>query len=221
MVYVYAVTEGAAGLAAGNVVGLADGEVRIVSIPGLAAIVSDHPGGLDSPSEDDLWAHERVVERVMADRSVLPMRFGSLLADDEAVSALLTTRRAEFTSGLRRVAGAIELGVRVAWHPGGAAPGDSTSGSAYLQSLVDQRRRARALAERIDAPLARLARDSRQRLLLTDNLPLSGAYLVDRERLDAFKTEVAALDEQIGQAEIMCTGPWPPYSFATDAAGDS
>ncbi len=218
MIYVYAVTEGVPSPAARDGVGLADQELRVVAAPGLAAVVSDHPGGLTSPSETELWAHERAVERLMADGAVLPMRFGSLLPDEDAVRALLNTRRAELTTGLARVAGAIELGVRAVWRSDGGepeqAPEDRTSGSGYLQALVGQRRRARALAERIDTPLARLARDSRHRLLLTANLPLSGAYLVDRERLDAFRTEVVALDEQISQAEIMCTGPWPPYSFA-------
>ena len=216
MVYAYAVTTPLSDSPAGT--GLEGAPVRVVATGELAAVVSDRDDAPLRASEDSLWAHERVVEDLMSDRAVLPMRFGSLLPDEDAVRALLNTRRAELTTGLARVAGAIELGVRAVWRSDGGvpeqAPGDRTSGSGYLQGLVGQRRRARALAERIDTPLARLARDSRHRLLLTANLPLSGAYLVDRERLDAFRTEVVALDEQISQAEIMCTGPWPPYSFA-------
>lgn len=218
MVYVYAVTDEAPSPVARDGGGLAGQDLRVIGSPGLTAIVSDHQGGLGSPSEADLWTHERVVERLMADHAVLPMRFGSLLTDDAAVGALLRARRTELAAGLRRVAGAIELGVRAAWSSDGEepdrAPKDRESGSDYLLGLLGERQRARSLAERIDPPLARLARASCYRLLLTANLPLSGAYLVDRERLDAFRVEVAELDEQIGQAEIMCTGPWPPYSFA-------
>ncbi len=224
MVYVYAITDDAPGPVALEGEGLGGQELRVVSSPGLAAVVSDHRGGLRSPSESDLWTHERVVERLMADHAVLPMRFGSLLETDAAVRELLRTRGVELTTGLRRVAGAIELGVRAAWRSAGEEPErareDRGSGSDYLLGLLDQRQRARSLAERIDPPLARLARASRYQLLLTDHLPLSGAYLVDIERLDAFRVEVAELDEQISQAEIMCTGPWPPYSFAAAPPGD-
>lgn len=83
---------------------------------------------------------------------------------------------------------------------------------------LNRRRRARDLAERIDQPLAALARESRHQLLRTPNLPLSGAYLVERERLAAFRARVAELDEEIDQAEVICTGPWPPYSFVKGPA---
>lgn len=220
-VYLYAVTEEISPVPTDLGQGLQGQTVRAVASSGLMAVVSDHRDGSVRPSEADLWAHERVVEGLMADRAVLPMRFGSLLADDAVARALLSDRAAELRAALRHVAGAIELGVRVAWsvdpaqpepEPEPKAAGDA-SGSAYLMGQLSRRQRARDLADRIDQPLAELARASRHQLLRTPNLPLSGAYLVDRERLEAFRARVAELDEQIGQAEVICTGPWPPYSF--------
>ena len=150
-VYLYAVTEEISPVPTDLGQGLQGQTVRAVASSGLMAVVSDHRDGAVRPSEADLWAHERVVEGLMADRAVLPMRFGSLLADDAAARALLSDRAAELRAALRHVAGAIELGVRVAWsvdpaqpepEPEPKAAGDA-SGSAYLMGQLSRRRRAR------------------------------------------------------------------------------
>src|SRR5205807_2635684 len=69
----------------------------------LAGVVGDPPGSL--------WDHEAVVEAVMQDGAVLPMRFGSVVDD---VEAFLASRRASLVAALSRVRGAVELGVRPA-----------------------------------------------------------------------------------------------------------
>jgi hypothetical protein len=220
MVYVYAVREAEPRDDSG--VGLGAEPLRTVTSGSLAAVVSDVEGPRPVPDEDTLWDHERVVEALMARGAVLPMRFGSVLDDDAAVVELLRARDAELRDALARVTGAIELGVRAAWAVEEPPSGDRpvANGAAYLQGLMQRRRRASDLAERIDTPLSALARDSRRRLLVTPNLPLSGAYLVDQGRLEAFRARVAALDEEIGAAQIVCTGPWPPYSFVGAGEGE-
>jgi len=214
MIYVYAVCH--SGGAGPSGVGLCDRPLRVVIAGALAAVVSDHPDTRPVPDADALWRHERVVEDLMSSRELLPMRFGSVLGDDHAAADLLAERAEELGAALARVTGAIELGVRVAWaapDADAATPERSGPGTAYLDGLRQRRRRATELAERIDPPLRALSRASRHRLLATSHLPLSGAYLVDRGRLDAFCSRVVALDEEIGETEIVCTGPWPPYSF--------
>jgi hypothetical protein len=37
---------------------------------------------------------------------------------------------------------------------------------------------------------------------------------VDRDRVDAFRERVDELAEELEDATITCTGPWPPYSFS-------
>ena len=78
-----------------------------------------HPPG--DPALDALWVHERVVERIMTDRAVLPMRFGSRLPDDDALRELLAARRQEFLATLQRVRGRVEVSVR-AMQQGGERP---------------------------------------------------------------------------------------------------
>lgn len=221
MDYVYAVI--GSGCAAPVQSALGGAPLRVVSGE-LAAVVSDRSDAPLQVSEEALWAHELVVEGLMSNGPVLPMRFGSLACDDEAVEAMLCERREELSAALRRVSGAVELGVRAAWDPEAPAaqragePAADGSGAAYLLSLSRSRQRARALAERLDRAVAGLCRTRVQRLLISPGLPVSAAYLVDRASVDAFGDRIATLGAQVEEAEIVCTGPWPPYSF-TGAQG--
>jgi hypothetical protein len=47
---------------------------------------------------------------------------------------------------------------------------------------------------------------------------INAAYLVARERIDEFVSRVAELDAQAPDAHVLCTGPWPPYSFSERGA---
>jgi hypothetical protein len=214
MVYLYAVTEPLGDGPDGT--GVEEAPLRVVTSGELAAVVSDRGDAPLAVSEDALWAHERVVEELMADRAVLPMRFGSSLRDDRAVQGMLAARCEELRAGLRRVRGAVELGVRAAWDPKAAAGNgnrDVGAGAEYLLGQSRSRQRARSLAERLDRSVAGLCRERVQRLLTSPSLPVSAAYLVDRAGVGAFREGIGALDAEIADAQIVCTGPWPPYSF--------
>jgi hypothetical protein len=43
---------------------------------------------------------------------------------------------------------------------------------------------------------------------------LRAAYLVDRVAVEAFVDVVRRLQETHSELDVLCTGPWPPYSFA-------
>lgn len=216
MVYVYAVSEPIRDPLVGQ--GLGGAALRVVSSEKLAAVASDDATAQPRICESDLWVHERVVEELMLDRAVLPMRFGSVTRNDDAVRRILIARQEEFIVALRRVRDAVEIGVRAALQPDAtkdaerevAAPGP---GTAYLMRRAGTDRPARALVERLDRSLTGLYRSRVQRRPAFPGQTISAAYLVDRSAVDAFCAQVAALDAQIEDAQIVCTGPWPPYSF--------
>jgi hypothetical protein len=41
----------------------------------------------------------------------------------------------------------------------------------------------------------------------------SGAYLVDRARVDEFRRAVETARAARPSVAVACTGPWPPFSF--------
>jgi hypothetical protein len=210
---VYAITDAPAANS-GSVRTVEHGDsLRTVEHGGLAAVVSEHDGA--SADRSEVFDYERVMERLMAERTILPMRFGSVLADEREVRAVLSDRAEELHAGLERVRGAVELSLRAGWREPPERITAAGPGTAYMLDRVALERRARALADRLD-PLGALARDMRRRIARDDDLPVRDAYLVDRGRVTAFTDSIKQLDERHGDIELVCTGPWPPYSFASE-----
>jgi hypothetical protein len=198
-----------------SVIGLDDAPLCAVRHDGLAAVCSWAEGVDATPPA--LWRHAAVSEALMEDRAVLPARFGISFSGESRLQGELARREAGLAGSLRRVAGCVELGLRVLAEPQPATAGDASAedaGRAYLENRLEARRRAEALAADVHGPLARVAEEARERVLVTERLPLSAAYLVRRERVDEFRTEVERLAAERPELRLLCTGPWPPYSFA-------
>jgi len=163
--------------------------VRLIRAGGLGALCA--PASSEPADSDALWRHEELVEELMAERALLPVRFGTRVSGEDEIAALLAERRDEFAAALEHVRGAVELAVRV--QPSGA-PGS-------LDAEHD-----------VHGPLRALARDTS--IQPGDDL-FRAAYLVDRGGVGVFVRAVRRLQERNPGLAVLCTGPWPPYSFAS------
>lgn len=175
--------------------------LRVVASGGLGLVCA--AAGELAVTPEALWHHERVVEALMEGRDLLPVRYGTRLADDDEAARSLMARAAELERALDSVRGAVELSLRV--H---ADPEQSTrrSGADYI--------RAKTRAGTVHRPLDLLARASTQRPPRAEAELLRAAYLVDRDRVPDFVAEVSELQREQPDLKLLCTGPWPPYSFA-------
>ena len=162
--------------------------VRLIRAGGLGALCA--PVSAEPADTDALWRREELVEGLMADRALLPVRFGTRMSDEGEVAAVLAERRDEFVAALQHVRGAVELAVRV--QPSGS-PGELDAEHA------------------VHGPLRALARDTT--IIPGDDL-FRAAYLVDRGTTGVFVRTVRRLQERHPGLAVLCTGPWPPYSFA-------
>jgi gas vesicle protein GvpL/GvpF len=188
--------------------------LKLVPIDGLAAVCA--PASDAEASPEALWRYEEVVEALMADRDLLPTRYGTRLADEAAVTRAVQDRREELAAALDRVRGAVELSVRVAAaeaRQGGGTPAEATSGAEYLRvralAEASHERTARAVHE----PLSALSRAS---VVGRPHCPelFRAAYLVERDAIESFTATVKRQQDTGPGLSILCTGPWPPYSFA-------
>jgi hypothetical protein len=234
--YVYGIVPDAVDPPAGT--GIGDAPLRLIAGDGAAALVSDLPGGELRIGREELTEHMRVLQEALARGTVLPMRFGVVMAGDAAIRRhLLDAHRDALRSQLAHLAGKVELKVRAMYEEENLmrevlredqdvarlretlrdAPEDATYyGRIHLGELVAgavERKRERD-ASGILASLAPLAVAVEVAEPSHERVALSASFLVARERMPEFD---AAVDRVAGaQAERMrlkYTGPLPPHSF--------
>jgi Gas vesicle synthesis protein GvpL/GvpF len=189
--------------------GLGGMPLQTVEAPPLAAIVSGPAAS--QPRREELWEYDHVLERLMARHVILPARFGSLMDSRMDVRELLERRQKELRRSLDRVRGTVEFGVTTGWRDQ-LEPAEPETGTDYLLGRLALHRRASDVARRLE-PLGSLARSSRQRVLPRPTLPVTASYLVETDRTEKFIEMVACLDGLLPHVDVVCTGPWPPYSF--------
>jgi hypothetical protein len=180
-----------------------------------------------SPSPCRPLDHARLLEAVHRQMDVLPMRLGAVLCDDEAVRAFLQRRHADLAHDLDRMAGTCEAGLRIEFPCNGppcprAAIGRGASTASPSEYLTMRRQRyewkdrleeqAQTVADRYVQTLRDLYRDWRKWNPWRPGL-VRLAFLVHRDRWEAFRERLYALRAETPAERSICVGPWPPYSF--------
>ncbi|HEX6458049.1 MAG TPA: GvpL/GvpF family gas vesicle protein [Thermoleophilaceae bacterium] len=197
-----------------------DSAPELPEVAPLTAVATHGLAVVCAPAEDVevtpevLWRHERVVEALMDDRDLLPVRFGTRLQDEDAAARALAERHGEFTRALDRVRGAVEVSVRVLGDQPRPRPSDSLSGADYLRAKARSAAAEDAVSRKVHSPLASRARASAKLPAPDPAELLRAAYLVDRTSVASFVQCVHELEEANPELRLLCTGPWPPYSFS-------
>jgi hypothetical protein len=233
--YVYAFTKASHPLPVDTVAGVGEHTpLRVVRQGGLTAVVSDAPRQLRAKRRD-LEAHERVVEALLAEGTVLPMRFGTVASDDEAVEAELASSAGRYTELLAQLRGKVELNVKAVHREeavlrglllddrelrnlrealqaaGGGSHHDKVEFGEKLSAALDERRTRDA--EHVVAELRPHAS------AVTLGPPVGGcfvnaSFLVGAKQRKKFEASLKRLRQELSElVEIRLYGPLPPYSF--------
>ena len=217
--------------------GIEGATLQLISADGVAALVSEVPAEVRL-GRQAMSDHARVLERALENGPVLPMRFGVVMADDQAVRAdLLDGHRTALGSQLEEFADKVELKLRATYDEArlmreivaedqdvarlreslrGTSEDASYYGRIRLGELVAealQRKRqvdSRAIVDSL-APLAiavDVAEPNHERLVL------NASFLVARDQVDAFDRAVDEIGRQLqDRMRFKYTGPLPPHSF--------
>lgn len=89
------------------------GDVAPLPCGAFAAAVSVISSRAIEATPQSVWRHERVLERLMQDHTVLPLRFGAICPDAEALREFLVHSTDELLSDLGRVRGKVEIALRI------------------------------------------------------------------------------------------------------------
>lgn len=233
--YVYGVTAASAG-ARVRVPGVADAAVRPLVFGELAALASPVPPSPVRARKRDLTRHADVVAAAFREGPVVPLRFGTVFADaDAVVDDFLEPRHDELAGLLRDLDGLAELRVTAFYDEEEVLRDIVTSDRrvAQLREATQGRPAARALqlelGERVAAQLtaradadaraildelAGLARDAVVEERLAELQVLRASFLVaDAERFDRAVDRLARRGWP--QLRFKLVGPLAPHSFVS------
>jgi hypothetical protein len=167
------------------------------------------------PTPEALWQHEAIVEALMKDRDLLPFRYGTRVEDEAAAARTVRERGEALSRALDRVRGAVELSVRVrsAYTVPEPVLAPPRSGTEYMRAKAHTAGARAGMLALIHEPLSGHARASVHAQLQAPAELMRTAYLVDRDAVERFLAIVRRLEGTHRHLRILCTGPWPPYSF--------
>lgn len=187
-------------------------------------------------------AHHAVVDTAAAVAAIAPLGLATVYRSEDRLRTALRERNEEFTRALDRVTGRTEWGVKAYADLKQATSGTPAQeespqdapagrpGTSYLRRRrVEQHSEERArgevlaVADDIDTELRAIAVTGRLHRPQDPQLSgergwmvLNAAYLVDDERAEDFRAAVVRLADLRSEIRLQLTGPWAPYSFATE-----
>ena len=212
--------------------------VRTINYKDLATVVSDSPEPRYDNTRRNMMAHMRVLDEVMADFTVLPIRFDSVAPSPEAVrDQLLKARYGELSGLLDAMEGRVEMGLKAFWYEDVvfqemvqenptirrmrlALEGRSLEETYYerirLGELVEAELKARRVRD-ADSILERLrpfAEKTKVNATIADHMVVNAAFLITRAREAEYDAAIRLLDAEMGHRLLTkCVGPVAPYNF--------
>ena len=212
---------------------------EVVTIPyrDLSAVISNSPMTKYIISKENLTAHEIVIEKVMRDYTVLPVRFCTIALNAEEIRGLLKNRYIEFKHLLRDMDNKIELGVKALWRDMDLIFQEITNENEEIKRLKERILKSPRQAyydkiaigeivqsaleakknkegEEILSVLRKISIDYRTNMTYGDRMLLNAAFLVDKGREKEFDSRMDELaTKHEGRIKFSYVGPAPPYNF--------
>ncbi len=178
--------------------------------------------------------HEEVIEMLMEDFTVLPMRFNTIFKTEENISSMMGIYYADFCQNLKRIRNCVEYGLKVIWswenvrenilsrHPfkpavQGESPFKNFINDKYKNYSLEKEivKEANRIVTEMNQFLEPLAFEKKMRILDTENLLLNASYLVEKKEELNFKEAFQNLREAFKEIKVLFSGPWPAYNFIT------
>jgi len=237
--YIYCITAGPEKEFDVKPIGDANSKVYTVCQGELAAVVSAAPFEECRVTRENILAHQLVMEKVMQDRTILPVRFATIAASYKEQGAeqrikekVLQARYREFKDLLAQLEGMIALGVKALWLDmnsifaeiaeenlairrlhGSVLPQSVRIhvGEVVKKALEQKRVREESHILNVLRPVAHACRSNKRAY---DRVVTNAAFLLPATHKPEFDRRVNQLAAQFeGRTKLRCVGPLPPSDF--------
>jgi len=219
--------------------------VTTIAYRDLSTVVSSVPMSKYVVNKEIMLDHEKVIEAVMKDHTVLPVRFYTVAPNAEEIRSLLRRRYQEFKKLLRELDNKVELGLKALWKDMDAIfkeiVGENEenkvardkvmagSGEDIGQDKAAISRRIKLALEEKKAkereallqPLRKVSSDFCLNIIHGDDMIMNAVFLVDRDREKEFDSCVKELGVHSADRIVFkYVGPAPPYTFVNIVVKD-
>src|SRR6201989_1358021 len=205
-----------------GVTGMFGNQTFLFPASDLAVIVSEHSAE-DSARMDQQAAkdHARVVADCFKLSTVLPFRFGTTFADDEALRRSIRSNQRQYTTHVERLRGKAEMHLKVAVDDccmpqslRAVYKGESV-GKEYLSNLREtaarQRERqtkGRAIAVQMQRLFAPQDEEVTCRTMDNGKMLLDISHLIDAQCVERYQNKFATTRELLKDCQMQLSGPW-------------
>ncbi len=232
-IYAYAIIDSSSEIS-NSLNGLAG--VGVYNIPYRdIGIVGSKGEQIQDITRDNILKHEEVVEKLMENFTILPMRFLTQFNREEDILLMMKEYYRDFKDNLDRVRNKVEFGVKVIW-PGeiikkrisaafeknsaAVSLPERASVQSFLKEKFEEHKIDKEIQEEADKCIAlidnffnRFVLEKKLEKLKSKNLLLSAAYLVEKERQNEFKEAFERARVTPRGLKFLLSGPWAPYNF--------
>lgn len=216
-------------------------EVSLLEEGDLAAIIGDVPEDDPKGTRNQALAHARVLEAAVRDAPVIPMRFGTMCPDDDAVAnGILKERHDELLELLDKFRDSVQLVLKVTYDEKtvlremlddnpeaaklreaiGQGPEEATRDQRvrlgeFIANELEQRRQ-RDGAE-LNGQLDDLVQEARSEPPEKEWMVLNAPLLVERDRLDEVEQALEEIaEDRSDRMHFKLLGPMPVFHFLGD-----
>lgn len=211
-------------------------ELHTGTFNGIACVVSNSPIIKYSLSRQNLLLHEKAIEEVMKEYTVLPVRFGTIAQDEDKVKKILEMEYDNFKNLLNKLEGKKELGLKAIFKEDiynyileryedvkvlkeklqGLPPTSTYYERMEVGKMVEAAldREKEITKSDILANLSPLAVEVRLNNSYGERMIISSAFLIEREREAEFDQKVQEFDAKYGdRINFKYIGTVPPFNF--------
>ncbi|MBI3933519.1 MAG: GvpL/GvpF family gas vesicle protein [Acidobacteria bacterium] len=178
--------------------------------------------------------HGQVIARIFENKTVLPMRFGTLFRSEKQVIDLVRENRQDLLEAFCRLRGKAEMRVKlllgfpalassskaadIRKPPGRALHSEESLPAADSEPLDPQcRELAAQLSVRLREMFHPLEQQVTCRRLDGSQLLVDCAHLIEANTVEAYQKLFCQASGQVKDCDLRVSGPWPPYHFLPSA----
>lgn len=203
----------------------------------IGTVVSEMNQSIQNATKEAVLQHEAVVERLMANFTVLPVRFMTIVGGRNNVLSLMQDYYKDFKDNLKRLHNKREFGIRVIWPADRIKENiirtfkkskqhipvsDNSLNKKFIKEKFEKYKIEEEFEEKadrfikvMDTFFSKFAVEKKLEKLKTENLLLDAVYLVERDKQNDFKEALEHIKNGHPALKYLFSGPWPPYSFVT------